>query len=79
MLHRFILCQLTSKGALHLYFFSDVESQHSQHIAQNPKTAAAIYPECQGWRDIKGLQLRGDARLVESNDRMGFCLGAVSG
>jgi uncharacterized protein YhbP (UPF0306 family) len=51
---------------LQLYFFSDTKSQHSQHIAQNPEVAAAIYPECQGWRDIHGLQLRGEARLVDS-------------
>ena len=50
----------------YLYFFSDEHSQHSCHIGQNPKTAAAIYPECQGWRDIKGLQLRGETHLVES-------------
>lgn len=50
-----------------LYFFSEEHSQHSRHIAENPKTAAAIYPTCQGWRDIKGLQLRGETRLVESN------------
>ena len=54
------------EGCSHLYFFSAEHSQHSQHIAQNPKTAAAIYPECQGWRDIRGLQLRGETRLVES-------------
>lgn len=51
---------------VNLYFFSEVKSQHSQHVAQNPKVAAAIYPECEGWRGIKGLQLRGAARLVES-------------
>jgi uncharacterized protein YhbP (UPF0306 family) len=51
---------------LQLYFFSETKSQHSQHIAQNPKVAAAIYPECEGWRDIKGLQLRGEVHFVES-------------
>jgi uncharacterized protein YhbP (UPF0306 family) len=48
------------------YFFSEMKSQHSQDISQNPKVAAAIYPECEGWRDIKGLQLRGEVRLVEA-------------
>jgi len=51
---------------LRLYFFSDADSAHSRHIAQNPKAAAAIYPQCEGWRDIRGLQLHGEARLVES-------------
>jgi uncharacterized protein YhbP (UPF0306 family) len=52
---------------MRLYLFSEMNSQHSQHIVQNPKVAAAIYPECEGWRDIKGLQLRGEMRLVESS------------
>ena len=55
-----------TKGCWKIYFFSDEQSLHSCHIDQNPKTAAAIYPECQGWRDIKGLQLRGETYLVES-------------
>ena len=53
---------------MRLYFFSDPNSQHSRNIAQNSKVAAAIYPECDGWRDIKGLQLHGDVRLVESTE-----------
>ena len=46
-----------------LYFFSMAESQHAQNIAREAQAAAAIYPECQGWQDIRGLQLRG---LVQS-------------
>ena len=49
-----------------LYFFSDEHSQHSSHIDQNPKTAVAIYPESKGWRDIKGLQMRGETYWVGS-------------
>ena len=51
---------------LHLYFFSETKSAHSQQIAQNPQVGAAIYPETTGWRDIRGLQIRGAARWVES-------------
>jgi uncharacterized protein YhbP (UPF0306 family) len=51
---------------LRFYFFSDQKSEHSRHILYNPNVAAAIYPECEGWRDIKGLQLRGKVLLVES-------------
>jgi uncharacterized protein YhbP (UPF0306 family) len=49
-----------------LYFFSEKKSIHCQHVAQNPHVAAAIYPECQDWRDIQGLQLRGEVHLVKS-------------
>ena len=51
---------------LRLYFFSEAKSQHSQNVAQNPQIAAAIYPECEGWQGIKGLQLRGKISIVES-------------
>jgi uncharacterized protein YhbP (UPF0306 family) len=60
------------EGGWQFYFFSDENSQHSHHVAQNPKTAAAIYPECQGWSDIKGLQLLGETRLVESKVEWNF-------
>jgi len=51
--------------ALRLFFFSDPESQHCQQLAHNPTAAAAIYPECHGWQDIRGLQLRGEVRRVQ--------------
>ena len=44
---------------LQLYFFSDEDSQHARDLAQDPRAAAALYPETSGWRDIRGLQLRG--------------------
>ena len=49
---------------LRLYFFSDPLSQHSLDLERDPRAAAAIYPECQGWQDIRGLQLKGEARQV---------------
>jgi uncharacterized protein YhbP (UPF0306 family) len=51
---------------LKLYFFSDSTSRHGLDVTQNPHAAAAIYPECEGWRDIRGLQLHGTVHLVES-------------
>jgi uncharacterized protein YhbP (UPF0306 family) len=50
--------------ALHLYFFSDPASLHSRHLADNPRAAGAIYPECHDWRDILGLQLHGEVHSV---------------
>ncbi|MCI0521928.1 MAG: pyridoxamine 5'-phosphate oxidase family protein [Chloroflexi bacterium] len=49
---------------MRLYFFSDIASQHSRDLAYNPHAAVAIYPECRGWQEIRGLQLRGAARAV---------------
>lgn len=44
---------------LRLYFFSDPESRHAQDLAANPQAAGAIYPQCFGWQEIRGLQLHG--------------------
>ncbi len=51
-----------SDAELNFYFFSDVNSQHAQDILHNPRAAAAVYPACFDWRDIRGVQMRG---LVE--------------
>ena len=53
---------------LNLYFFSDPDSRHIQDLVDNPQVAGAIYPEVQGWREIRGLQLHGRVDLVESGE-----------
>ena len=47
-----------------LYFFSHPDSQHSRDILANPRAAAACYPECYDWEDIRGLQMRGHVRQL---------------
>ncbi len=47
-----------------LYFFSDPESRHARDIRLNPLAAASIYPESGDWRQLRGLQLRGQAQIV---------------
>jgi hypothetical protein len=49
---------------LRLYFFSDPQSQHSLDLSKNARAAAAIYPECRDWQEIRGLQLHGEVRPV---------------
>lgn len=56
-------------GDLDLYFFSDPQSQHAQDLAHSPRCAAAIYPECQGWQNIHGLQMRGLGQPVDKGER----------
>jgi uncharacterized protein len=48
-----------------LYFFSDPSSQHARHISVSSRAAAAIYPECQDWQDIRGLQYHGTVAPLE--------------
>lgn len=50
---------------LRFYFFSAPESQHGQHLENNPEAAAAIYPECWSWQEIRGLQMSGEVHPVE--------------
>lgn len=53
---------------LRLYFFSDQSSQHAQDILVDARAAVTIQPECHGWQDIRGLQMRGQVHLVQSGD-----------
>jgi len=47
-----------------LYFFSDPASRHGQDLERDPHAAAAIYPECSGWQEIRGLQLHGEVQRL---------------
>lgn len=53
--------------SLRLYFFSDPESQHGQDLSADRRAAASFYPQTQDWQDIRGVQMRGEVRLVEGN------------
>lgn len=50
---------------MRLYFFSGQDSRHTQDLLRQPAAAGAIYPECEGWQDIRGLQLEGEVLPVE--------------
>jgi 4-hydroxy-3-polyprenylbenzoate decarboxylase len=47
-----------------LYFFSSAASQHGRDLAANPAVALTLSPVVEGWRDIYGLQMRGEAHPV---------------
>jgi uncharacterized protein YhbP (UPF0306 family) len=51
-----------------LCFFSEEKSQHAYNLVENPAAAAAIYSECYDWKDIRGLQMRGQARRPKMGD-----------
>ena len=54
-----------------LYFFSDPASQHSQDLAANPRAAVTIDPPANNWREIRGLQLRGEVRVIPVGSPVG--------
>jgi hypothetical protein len=51
--------------ALNIFFFSDPLSQHAQDVVQRPQAAIVIYPDCQDWQEIRGLQMRGEVRPID--------------
>jgi uncharacterized protein YhbP (UPF0306 family) len=46
------------RGAL--CFFSSPESRHAKALAANPAAAATIHTDAEDWRDIRGIQLKGE-------------------
>jgi uncharacterized protein YhbP (UPF0306 family) len=53
------------RDGLRLYFVSSPRSRHAQDLAANPRVAAAIQGECQGWTEIEGVQLEGRVAPVD--------------
>ena len=53
-----------AEGQIQLYFFSSPTSQHGQDLAANPAAALTLSPLVEGWRDIYGMQMRGEAHPV---------------
>ena len=51
---------------LTFYFFSAPHSQHIQDLVQNPAAALTLDWPAGRWQEIRGLQLRGTVREVDS-------------
>ena len=49
---------------LKLYWFSSRSSRHSRNCALNPTVSAAVYFQTSRWRQIRGLQMRGEVAAV---------------
>ncbi len=58
-----------SDDSLRLYFLSDADSRHSRNLAREPRAAISLYPPVQGWQDIRGLQMKGGAALLDGHRR----------
>lgn len=48
-----------------LYFLSDPGTRHGGNMATDTRVAATIHQDGQDWRHIKGIQMVGNASLVE--------------
>ena len=51
--------------SLRLVFVSDPDSAHSRNLAASPHASAAIYPEERDWRKLRGVQMTGQACMLE--------------
>jgi uncharacterized protein YhbP (UPF0306 family) len=49
---------------LSLYWLSSESSRHSLNLTRPPRVAATVYRNAKGWRDICGVQIRGEAKIV---------------
>ena len=47
-----------------LYWLSDPQARHSQHVARDPRVAVAIHEDYRDWRVIQGIQMEGLAEEV---------------
>lgn len=47
-----------------LVFYSSPGSRHCRNLAANPGCAATVHPAASTWRDIRGLQMEGEARPI---------------
>lgn len=50
----------------HIYFLSEPSSKHSRNLRENPLVAAAITEDYKDWKQIRGIQLKGESYLVNS-------------
>jgi uncharacterized protein YhbP (UPF0306 family) len=71
---------------LTLYWLSSATSLHSLNLKRMTRAAVSVYPNVQDWREIRGVQMRGNViRITASNRRKAliksycerFNLGAV--
>jgi uncharacterized protein YhbP (UPF0306 family) len=54
-----------------LYFLSAPSSRHSLNIEAQPTVSATIQEDYKDWREIKGIQLEGEARRIEGSEQAG--------
>jgi uncharacterized protein YhbP (UPF0306 family) len=52
-----------------LYFLSSPASRHGRNLAARPAVAAAIQEDYRDWLRIKGIQLEGEAHVLEGEPR----------
>ncbi len=53
-------------GNLNLYFLSEDQTQHGRNLLADPRVAGTIQADDQDWRELQGMQMRGEAKPVSA-------------
>lgn len=54
---------------LNLYFISESKSEHSTNIAYTSKVAVVIAADGQDWKELNGVQMKGECIKLKDKDR----------
>lgn len=49
---------------LRIYFLSDPKTVHVANLLRDSRVAMGFYPEVAGWKEIRGLQMKGSAEVI---------------
>ncbi len=52
-----------------LYFLSEPTSEHIVNVSACPEVALVITADCQEWQQLRGLQIKGECRRLEGEER----------
>ena len=55
-------------AGLNLYFLSEERTQHGRNLLADARVAGTIHADGQDWRGIRGVQVRGQARLAAGTE-----------
>ena len=55
-------------AGLNLHFLSEERTEHGRNMLTDARVAGAIHADGQDWRGIRGVQVRGRARLVTGTE-----------
>jgi uncharacterized protein YhbP (UPF0306 family) len=53
---------------LRLIFLSDAKSRHARNLRRDSRASVSLYPETEGWREIRGLQMKGSVEPVPEQE-----------
>jgi uncharacterized protein YhbP (UPF0306 family) len=55
-------------AGLNLYFLSEERTEHGRNLLADARVAGTIHADGQDWRGIRGVQVRGQARLAAGTE-----------